>query len=68
MREMRNAYMLVGKVEGKRLLGGHGRRWEDNIKMDLRETGLESANLIRMTQNRDRWQTLVDMVMNLRLP
>jgi hypothetical protein len=40
MGEMRNAYkILVGKPEGKGTLGRHRRRWEDNIKMDLRETG-----------------------------
>jgi hypothetical protein len=39
---MRNAYsILVGKPEGKRPPGRHSRRWEDNIRMDLRETGWE---------------------------
>jgi hypothetical protein len=40
MEEMRNVYkMLVGKTGGKRPLGRPGRRWDDNIKMDLREIG-----------------------------
>jgi hypothetical protein len=40
--------VLVGKPDGKRSLGRHRRRWEDNIKMDLRETGLEFVNCIHM--------------------
>jgi hypothetical protein len=44
MGEMRNVYrILVGKPEGKRLLGKHKHRWEDNIKMDLRENGLKGV-------------------------
>jgi len=40
MGEMRSLYkILVGKPEGKRPLGRRKRRWEDNIRMDLRETG-----------------------------
>jgi hypothetical protein len=40
MGEMRNAYnILVGKPEGKRPLGRHGHRWDDNIRMDVREIG-----------------------------
>jgi hypothetical protein len=69
MFEMRNAYkMLVGNLEGKEPLGRSGRRWEDNIKMDLREKGLEGLNWIHLTQDRDRWRALVNTVMNLRDP
>jgi hypothetical protein len=53
MREMRNAYeILVGKSEGKRQLGSSGRRWEDNIKMDLRKIMLESLDFIHLLQVR----------------
>jgi hypothetical protein len=39
---LRNAYeILVGETEGKRTLGRHNRRWDDNIKMDLREMGCD---------------------------
>jgi hypothetical protein len=49
----RNLYrVLVGKHEGKRPLGRPRRRWEDNIKMDLRERGIDGANWIRLTQVR----------------
>jgi hypothetical protein len=52
---MRNAYtILVGKPEGKRPLGRPRHRWEDNIKMDLREIELEGVHLIHQVQNSDR--------------
>jgi hypothetical protein len=51
---MRNVYMSVGKSEGKKPLGRPRRRWEDNIKMDLREIGLEGVNWIRLAKGRDR--------------
>jgi hypothetical protein len=41
------------------------RRWEDNIKMDLKETGWEGVDCIHVAQDRDRWRALVNMVMNL---
>ena len=50
--------VLVGKPEGKRPLGRPRHRWEDNIKMDLQEVGVELA------QDRDRWRALVNTVMN----
>jgi hypothetical protein len=53
MEEMRNAYeILVGKPEGKRPLGRHRRRGEDNIRMDLREMGWEVVDRIHMAQDR----------------
>jgi hypothetical protein len=65
----RRAYRaLVGKPEGRRPLETLRRRWEDNIKMDLREAGWWSIDWIDMTQVRDRWRTLVNTVMNLRVP
>jgi hypothetical protein len=57
--------VLVGKPEGKRPLGRPRRRWEDGIRMDLRETGLGGVDLIRLSQDRDRWRAVVSAVMNL---
>jgi hypothetical protein len=68
MGEERKLYkILVGKPEGKRPLGRPRRRWEDGIRMDLRETGLGSVDRIRLAQNRDRWRAVVCAVMNLRV-
>jgi hypothetical protein len=52
--------VLDGRPEGKRPLGRPRRRWEDNIKMDLRETGIDEANWI--------WLAFVSTVMSLRVP
>jgi hypothetical protein len=59
---------IVGKPEGRRPLGRPRRRWEDNIKMDLREVGLGGMDWIDLAQVRDRWRALVNAVMNLRVP
>jgi hypothetical protein len=58
--------VLVGKPEGKRPLGSPRRRWEDGIRMDLRETGLGGVDGIRLAQDRDRWRAVVSALMNLR--
>jgi hypothetical protein len=64
----RSAYKIfVGKPEGKRPLGRPKRRWEDDIKMDLQDVGWV-MNWIDQAQDRDRWQAVVDGVMNLRVP
>jgi hypothetical protein len=69
MGEGRGVYMvLVGKPEGKRPLGRPRRRWEDNIKMGLREVGCGGMDWIELAQDRDRWRVLVNAVMNLRVP
>jgi hypothetical protein len=69
MGERRNAYRaLVGKPEGRRPLGRPRRRWEDNIKMDLRDVGWGAADWIDLAQDRDRWRAFVYTVMNLRVP
>jgi hypothetical protein len=60
--------VLVGKPEGKRPLGRPRHRWEDNIKMDLREVGCGGMNWIELAQDRDRCQTLVNAVMNFQVP
>jgi hypothetical protein len=66
---MRNAHgILVGKLERKRTLGRPGRRWEDNIRMDIREICWEDVGRTHMAQYRDHWRDLVNMVMNLRVP
>jgi hypothetical protein len=69
MGERRGAYRaLVGKPEGRRPLGRPRRRWEDNIKIDLREVGWRGADSIDLAQDRDRWRALMYTVMNLRVP
>jgi hypothetical protein len=69
MREGRRVYrVLVGKPEGKRPLGRPRRRWEDNIKPDLREIGIDGANWIRLAQDSVQWRDFVNTVMNLRVP
>jgi len=67
--EMRNAYkILVGKPEGKRLLGRPKRRREDNIRMDFRDIEWEGMDWMNLAQDTDKWQVLVNTVMNLRVP
>jgi hypothetical protein len=50
--------VLVGRPEGKRPLGRPRRRWEDNIKTDLRETGIDGANWIQLAHDRVQWGLL----------
>jgi hypothetical protein len=59
---------LMGKPGGKSPLGRPRRRWEDNIKMDLHEVGRRGMEWIELDQDRDRWWTLVNAVMNFRVP
>jgi hypothetical protein len=69
MGEERGVYsVLVGRPEGKRLLGRPRRRWEDNIKMDLGEIGNDGANWIRLAEDKVQWRACVNTVMNLRVP
>jgi hypothetical protein len=69
MGERRGAYRaLVGKPEGRRPLGRPRHRWEDNIKMDLREVGWVDMDWIDLVQDRDRWRAVVNAVINLRVP
>jgi hypothetical protein len=60
--------ILVGRPKGKRPLGRLSRRWEGNIKLDLREIGIDGANWIRLAQDRVQWWAFVNTVMNLRAP
>jgi hypothetical protein len=67
--EVRGTYnILVGRPEGRRPLGRPRRRWEDNIKMDLKDVGFGDVDWIHWAQDRDRWRALVNTVMNLRVP
>jgi hypothetical protein len=69
MGEASGAYIiLVGRPERRRPLGRPRRRWEDNIRMDLRKIGFGYMNWIHWAQDRDRWRALVNTVMNLRVP
>jgi hypothetical protein len=64
--EKRNAYrILVGKPEGKKPLGRRRRRWADDVKMVLRETGWGVIAWIDLAEDRDQWRALVNTVMNL---
>jgi hypothetical protein len=68
MRERRNAYRVyVGKPEVKMPLGRPKCKWEDNIRMDLREIGWKAVECIHLSQARDEWRDLVNTVMNLRV-
>jgi hypothetical protein len=60
--------VLVGKPECKKPMGRSRRWWEDNIKMNLREIGIEGVNWIRLAQDRIQWRASVNTVMNLRAP
>jgi hypothetical protein len=67
--EKRNACrILVGKPEGNRTLGRQGCVWVDNIKMDLREIRWHGMDWIDLAQDRGQWRTLVNTVMNFRVP
>jgi hypothetical protein len=60
--------VLVGRPEGKRKLRRPRRRREDNIKVDLRDVGIDGENWVRLAQDRVQWRAFVKMVMNLRVP
>jgi hypothetical protein len=69
MGEGRGVYrVFVGRPEGKRPLGRPSCRCEDNIKLDLREIGIDGANWIQLAQDRVQWRACVNTVMNLWVP
>ena len=59
---------LVGTPEGKSTIGNPRSKWENNIKMDLREVGNGGLDWIELAQDRESWRTLVNAVTNLRVP
>jgi hypothetical protein len=59
--------LLMGKPEGKSPLGRPRRRWEDELRMYLRESVCGSVDWIQLAQDRDRWRAFVNTVMNLRV-
>jgi hypothetical protein len=66
MEEGRGVYrVLVGRPEGKRPLARPRRSWEDNVKMELREIGIDGANWIQLAQDRVQWRACVNTIMNL---
>jgi hypothetical protein len=69
MEEGRSAFkILTGKPTGKRHLGRSRHRWEDNIRMDLKEIGINTRNCIDLAHDRDYWRALVNAALNLRMP
>ena len=69
MEEGRNAFkILTGKPTGKRPLGRPRRRWEDNIRINLEEIGINAGNSVDSAQGRDYWRALVNAALNLRVP
>ena len=68
MKEGRNAFKIItSKPTGKRSLGRCKRRWEDNIRMDLEEIGINAGNWVDSAEDRDYWRTLVNAALNLRV-
>ena len=60
--------VFLGTSEGKRPLGRPRTRWEDNIKMDLKELGCVCMDWIELAQDKESWQALVNAVMNFWVP
>ena len=60
--------MLTGKPTEKRLLGKPRRRWEDNIRMDLKERGINLGKWVDSAQDRNYWRALVNVTLNLWVP
>jgi hypothetical protein len=60
--------ILTATLAGKRPLGRPKRRWENNIRIDLKGIGINSRNWVGSTQNMDYWRALVNAALNLRVP
>jgi hypothetical protein len=60
--------ILTSKSTAKRPLGRPRRRWEDNIRMDIEEIGINAGNWVDSAQDRDYWRALVNAALNLRVP
>ena len=59
--------ILTGKPTGKRPLGRPRHRWEDNIRTDLKEVGINTRNWVDSAQDRNYWRALVNAALNLRV-
>ena len=69
MEEGRNAFkILTGTPTGKRALGRPRSRWEDNIRIDIKEIGINTRNWGDSAQDRNYWKALVNAALNLRVP
>ena len=69
MEEDRIAFkILIGTLTGKRPSGRPRRRWEDNIRIDLKEIGINMRNWVDSAKNRDYWRALVNVVFNIWVP
>ena len=69
MEESRSAFKIfTGRPTGKILFGKPRRRWEDNIRMDLEEIGINAGNCVDSAQDRNYWRVLVNAALNLRVP
>ena len=69
MEEGRSAFkILAGKPTGKRPLGRPRHRWEDNIRMDLKEIGINTRSLVDLVQDKDYWRVLVNVALSLLVP
>jgi hypothetical protein len=68
MAEINAHKILVGKPDGKKPLGRPRRRWENDIRMDLWETGWEGADWTHLAEDRDQWRAVVNSVLNLWVP
>ena len=67
MEEGESAFKILTPA-GKRPLESSRRRWEDNIRMDLEEIGINARNWVDSAQDRDYWRALVNAVLNIRVP
>ena len=68
MEESSDFKILTGKPTGKRPLGRSRRKWEDNIKIDLKEIYFNIWNWVDSSQDRDYWRPLVNAALNLQVP
>jgi hypothetical protein len=69
MGDGRGTYRVLGwRPDGKRPYGRRMRRWEGNIKMELQEMGWGVVDWINLAQDRDRWRTVINVLMYLRVP
>ena len=69
MEEGRNAFRIfTGKPTGKRPLGRPRRRWEENIRMDLEEIGINAGNWVDSAQDMNYWRALANAALNLQVP